>query len=1337
MGFRYLLGPVGPERARHWQTQRDRGECLCFSARGDADLQLGSADTWEDLRSRLPPAWKPDFIALELGYTTVPGCLWRAPVPLVALAPDAQLQWHFARGALPLCQLVLTDSASAEALHAAGIHQAKPFNLFGLQGVFTAPPPKPALQRDIDVLFVGDLNPAVHGERLPWLARLARLADRRRVVIAQGVRGIAYRDLLLRSRIAFNRSLKGEWNLRVGEACSCGALLFAEAGNREMHAAWTHGVDCVFYNEENLETLLEHYLSHEDERLAVARAGQARVQGYSFAAQWDQALSVVERDWDGIRERLHRRPDLSENDLWKLRIWNAMGPCDGGDPSLADDLDAALASPAAPAWLFTARGVIESLTCRDTQGRYDAEGLRRVAGHFYRAVQREPSLIPAALNLVEALAGLEQRDLAVQGARRLLASLEAAALTDDALDTPHLPAGYDRFRVGWEEAAWRNPDSRIRERQAKTGLLRWRLYALLAQQTGELADYHAAAVALPGDLSPQTALGFALARNGRPAEALPYLRSAAAANPFDAATARALFQLLGDLGDTVGQRRLARGSRLLAKAAPSAFPPAPWFVDAPPAGDELASVLVVCCDGLEYTRPCLESVLAQTRPPFELVIVDNGSSDGTAAYLEALRARPAPAERVELIRNMQNRGYPAAANQALACARGEYLVLLNNDTVVPPGWMEGLVACALADWPRVGLVGPVTNYAPPPQLVPALYADPAEGLAAFAAARRRSHAGRALEVGRLSGFCVLLTRRALEAVGRLDERFGLGFFDDDDLALRARQAGYKLVVAEDVFVHHHGSRTFAALGVDCARQLENNLGLFRAKWGAERAAGYRRLELRPWPAGGTTAAARPPRAPGRERVSLCMIVRDEEANLPHCLGRWRELFDEVVVVDTGSVDRTRQVAAELGATVVEFPWCDSFAAARNASLDHATGDWVFWLDADDRVDEENREKLRRLFAALPPGGNVAYSMKCRCLPDASGTVTLVDHVRLFRNDPRVRWKYRIHEQILGAVKASGGQVLWSDVAIDHTGYVDPALRAGKLRRDQRLLQMEYAEQPEDPFTLFNLGATYSELGRYDDAVPLLEASLAGSHPADSIVRKLYALLVGCARHLGCTGRALELCVRGLAICPDDAELLLLQGMTRTDAGDLHGARDSLLRLLGTETAQCFASVVDGLRTYRGRHQLAVVCRRLGESREAESLWRQVLHDCPGWPPACAELARLYLETGRSEDMEVVLRELEDSPQGELEASLVRGEAYFARQDWPRARAHLEVALGRWPGCLPLLSQYSFALLQEDRDHALAEQTLLEVLRLDPDNRSARNNLDVLQRRRKVRPEPVV
>jgi glycosyltransferase involved in cell wall biosynthesis len=108
----------------------------------------------------------------------------------------------------------------------------------------------------------------------------------------------------------------------------------------------------------------------------------------------------------------------------------------------------------------------------------------------------------------------------------------------------------------------------------------------------------------------------------------------------------------------------------------------------------------------------------------------------------------------------------------------------------------------------------------------------------------------------------------------------------------------------------------------------------------------------------------PSRITTRPRRSLCMIVRDEEQDLAECLESVADLIDEIVVVDTGSTDRTCDVARHFGARVFNFPWVDSFAAARNESLRHATGDWTFWLDADDRLSGVNRTKLQRLFAGL-------------------------------------------------------------------------------------------------------------------------------------------------------------------------------------------------------------------------------------------------------------------------------------------------------------------------------------------------------------------------------------
>jgi GT2 family glycosyltransferase len=1340
MSLRYLFGPVPAEFANaNLLRQRRAGACLTFDAAGSSDLAVTAADSWEAVCSRLPEGWRPDFMGLWLPYTTIPPCLWSAPVPLVGLAADWTLLWHHYRHCLRRCELVLTDSGGVDVLAREGIAHARAGNLFGLERAFLEDA-QPEGERDIDILFVGNMHPAVQRERMPWLGRLARLGERRRVAIHSGVFGADYRRLLGRARIVFNLSIRGECNRRTFEAAAAAALLFQEADNREVPAFFRDGRECVCYTDDNLEERLAYYLDHEDERRAIAEAARARVARYSFEDLWDQHVSLIEQEWPGVTERVRERPEPGGVPALLARTWQALGSTED-DSALVAALGAALENEPACAALHNALGLAVT---RAGQGQANIRATlaEKVAGHFERALACDPGHALAGLNLAEALVGIEQRAGAAEVARRTLALVNqgpAAAPLD--LDAGHFPPGFDPFRVEWERAAWANAGRPAAEAPAKRQLLRWRLHDLLAGLTGEPAHAYEAALACPDLPAAAAELGATLALRGRDAEAVPHLRRALAGNPFDQAAARALFKALGAAGDADGQRRLARERRLLAAAAPQEVVAETWFTQAAPVGDELASLIILCCNELEYTRQCLESVLRHTRAPYELVLVDNGSTDGTPAYLEEVRTRPGPA-RVVVIRNESNRGFPAGCNQGLAEARGRYLVFLNNDTVVAEGWLERLIAWKLHDWPRVGMVGAVSNYTAAPQQVAIDYAGVA-GLDAFAARRARDYAGKALEVGRLTGFCLLARREVFDNVGGFDERYELGFFDDDDLSVRARKAGFRLLVALNVFIHHYGSRTFQGLGIDCEQQLRTNFARFKEKWGPEEAAHYRLREAGP-PAGvaGAERSDAPDCAPGLRGLSpghpspatptvpvhksLCIIARNEEANLPDCLRSAADLFDEIIVVDTGSTDRTKEIAAGFGARVFDFPWCDSFAAARNECLRHATGDWIFWMDADDRLDEENRHKLRALLAGLN-ADNAVYSMKCLCLPDpVTGTATVVDHIRLFRNDPQIRWEHRVHEQILPAARRAGALVRFAEVVIHHAGYQDPALRRRKLERDLRLLRLEEAEQPDHPFTLFNLGSVFHEMGQPAEALTALRRSLERSHPRDSIVRKLYALIMQCQRQLGRPAEALADCQAGRRLYPDDTELLFDEGLLRRALGDAAGAEGCWARLLQTREAAHFASVDAGLRGYKARHNLAVLYHEQGRHAEAAAQWQQALAEQPGFTPARVGLAEVYLAGQRWPELEQTLERLAVEPRAQMETAVLQARMHLARREFALARDMLAAAVVDHPTALWPRVILSHVLLQEGRDWGAAERALLEVLALAPDHAEARHNLAVLR-----------
>lgn len=241
----------------------------------------------------------------------------------------------------------------------------------------------------------------------------------------------------------------------------------------------------------------------------------------------------------------------------------------------------------------------------------------------------------------------------------------------------------------------------------------------------------------------------------------------------------------------------------------------------------LTSIIILTHNGLEHTKKCLASIEAHTAEPHELIIIENASTDGTLDYL---RDYVADHDNVRVVANLTNRGFAAGNNQGLAMARGEFVLLLNNDTVVTEGWL-GRMLRLFETHPDVGIVGPVSNYVSGSQLVrEASYGSPAE-LATFAAGWARSHNGQSQGATRVVGFCLLMRKAVLVRIGGLDERFGSGNFEDDDLCIRAFQIGFRARIALDVFIHHTGSQTFKAAKIDYRQSLMRNWELFKAKWG--------------------------------------------------------------------------------------------------------------------------------------------------------------------------------------------------------------------------------------------------------------------------------------------------------------------------------------------------------------------------------------------------------------------------------------------------------------------------------------------------------------------------
>lgn len=235
------------------------------------------------------------------------------------------------------------------------------------------------------------------------------------------------------------------------------------------------------------------------------------------------------------------------------------------------------------------------------------------------------------------------------------------------------------------------------------------------------------------------------------------------------------------------------------------------------------SIIILTYNELALTKQCLHSVQKHTdNNDIELIIVDNGSTDGTVDYLNNLSG-------VHTIFNEKNLGFAKGCNQGVEMATGENILFLNNDTIVTENWLQAMIR-VLYKSDKIGMVGPVSNYVSGHQRIDVPYQTINE-MDAFADEYSKQNQGKTRQVLRLVGFCLLVKRDLLTKIGSFDESFEYGSFEDDDLCLRAIKHGYHLYIALDAFVHHHGHATFTAnQDIDINYLYLKNQQRFIDKW---------------------------------------------------------------------------------------------------------------------------------------------------------------------------------------------------------------------------------------------------------------------------------------------------------------------------------------------------------------------------------------------------------------------------------------------------------------------------------------------------------------------------
>jgi GT2 family glycosyltransferase/tetratricopeptide (TPR) repeat protein len=609
------------------------------------------------------------------------------------------------------------------------------------------------------------------------------------------------------------------------------------------------------------------------------------------------------------------------------------------------------------------------------------------------------------------------------------------------------------------------------------------------------------------------------------------------------------------------------------------------------------SVIIPLYGGEEDIRLCLDSLEKCGDLLHEIIIVDDCSPDDAPSVVKEFAKEKNPT--ITFLQNEKNSGFAATCNRGYEVSTGEAVIFLNSDTITPRAGLIRLVESLISS-PTIGASGPHSNNVGYQQPIDVTYTDIAN-IDLFA----RDFAYREADdqdLPILVGFCLAVKRTVLQEIGTFDERFGRGMFEDNDFCYRIQRAGYRLRLAARSFVHHSGSHSLARMDINPNVLLSQNMDIYHAKWREEIDSGYashlpgQKAEV---------VTFRPDRHPDAVRkriaklakkanISLCMIAKDEESVIGDCLRSTQGVFTQTTLVDTGSSDRTKEIALGLGAELHDFPWTQSFSEARNESLKYAKGDWIFWLDADDTLPVSTAELI--LQAAInAPRDVVAFVVPVQFV---GGDGTRVDHVKLFRNQPEIRFEFHIHEQILPSLRKVGGRVERLEAVVMHTNY-DTSVEGQerKCLRDKPMLLKDLAERPEHPFVLFNLGMTAHYTNEHEEAIDFLTRCIVASTPIESHVRKTYALLGVSKRELGDHEAAMADYREGLQAVGEDPELRFQLGLSLTTTGKIAEAKEQYL-LVDPRSPDFFSSVDLAIMTYKRFYNLGMLCLTMDQYAEA-------------------------------------------------------------------------------------------------------------------------------------------
>lgn len=422
-------------------------------------------------------------------------------------------------------------------------------------------------------------------------------------------------------------------------------------------------------------------------------------------------------------------------------------------------------------------------------------------------------------------------------------------------------------------------------------------------------------------------------------------------------------------------------------------------------------------------------------------------------------------------------------------------------------------------------------------------------------------------------------------------------------------------------------------------------------------------------------------------ISLCVIAKNEEKCLPRCLGSVKGLVDEIIVLDTGSTDSTVEIAMSFGAKVYYSKWRNDFAFARNEAMKYATKEWILFLDADEWIDEQDKEDFEKLAQVKDID---AYYIKISSIPCANEFTSAVNSVlRFFRNSKGIRYEGAIHEEPIKSLNRLKLKIGFADVFIQHSGYNLPREDSEKkVKRNLRILHHQLKEAPEDYFVHFNLGNTYAAIGKYGLAIKHFKKALNYPSVPLHIRRHAWIGFIRTLIYKKSGKKALKLVEYAIKLFPNECTFHILKAQAYEQQEKYLEATQELEFLLQNMHKFSYSEMVH-FELHKGTIQLLLgtIYEKLNQSKKAYECYRKVAVLEPTW-------AKPYL---------------------------MLGNFYFNREQWGKADKEYNYAARLEPDNSQIWINLGTAKMKLGKfDDAI--HPLKTAIRLDPSNYNSRLNL---------------